>query len=86
VDLGPAGKDEEYGNGRIDILASLPDAPGKAGDTDGDGDIDDADVTQIVSRFGARAGGANYDAKADCNSDGVIDELDLFVVGRQFGK
>lgn len=86
VDLGSAGKDEEYGNGRVDVLAALPAAPGKAGDTDGDGDIDDNDVNQIVSRFGAHTGDANYSAAADCNDDGVIDELDLFVVGRQYGK
>lgn len=86
VDLGAAGKDEDYGSGRVDVLAALPAPAGKAGDTDGDGDIDDNDVNQIVARFGAHTGDANYDAKADCNNDGVIDELDLFVVGRQYGK
>ncbi len=87
VDLGPAGRDDTYGNGRINMLGSVLDfAGGKEGDTNGDNVVNEADLDQIRARFGARTGDSNYDKKADANNDGVIDELDVFVVGRKFGS
>jgi hypothetical protein len=46
--------------------------------------VDEDDVQVLVDRFGAEAGDANYVAVADANRDGIIDELDLFVIGRNF--
>jgi subtilisin family serine protease len=88
LDLGDPGPDNEYGYGSIEMRDAMegfvPD-PGKAGDTNDDGEVDEADVQPIITAFGARTGQAKYSARIDTNSDGFIDELDLFVVGRQFG-
>ncbi len=86
MNLGPAGVDEQYGHGRIDMPASMALlAGGKAGDTNGDNAVNDQDVAAIVAHFGAKRGDANYDEAADANGDGVVDELDVFVVGRHYG-
>ena len=84
-DLGANGWDEEYGWGRIDIAKALVDGT-LHGDTNGDGHVTEADVQPIIDRFGAHTGDTNYQARVDTNTDGVIDEVDLFAVGRNFGK
>lgn len=88
VDLGTSGADEQYGKGRIDMAVALDAGiPGvKQGDTNDDGSVNAADLTEIQNRFGARTGDGNFLARVDCNGDGVIDELDVFVVGRKFGS
>jgi subtilisin family serine protease len=89
LDLGDAGRDNDYGFGSIEMATAMlgvnPDG-GKAGDTDGDGDIDEDDILPIIAAFGSRAGEPEYEKRIDTNGDGFIDELDLFVVGRQFGR
>jgi subtilisin family serine protease len=84
VDLGAAGKDIVFGNGRIDMAAALA-STGGSGDTNGDGVVDGNDIQPIKDHFGVKRGGSGYVARIDANGDGVIDELDLFVVGRNFG-
>ncbi|MBN2082431.1 S8 family serine peptidase [bacterium] len=56
------------------------------GDTDGDGDVDDDDAQVLRDKFGLKAGDTGYTALADADRNGVIDELDLFVVGRNYGN
>lgn len=84
VDLGAHGKDDLYGNGRINMGAAVAIASG-SGDTNGDGVVNRDDLQAIIDHFGAKRGDANYDARVDANGDGVIDELDVFKVGRNFG-
>ena len=43
-------------------------------------------IQPIIDNFGKKPGDAGYTTKIDANGDGVIDELDLFVVGRKFGS
>lgn len=90
VDLGTAGRDEDFGWGRIDMHASLTEdeviIPVKAGDTNGDEVVDENDLQPIIDSFGAQVGDADYQERIDTNEDGVIDELDLFEVGRRFGS
>jgi len=91
VDLPPAGFDEDYGYGRIDMAKAFassppPPAPTIPGDADGNGSVGPEDVAVIEDKFGLRQGDAEYTAAADTNSDGVIDELDLFAVGLNWGK
>jgi subtilisin family serine protease len=87
-DLGQAGFDTSFGHGRIDMKAALEAVAGngKQGDTDGDGVVDDNDAQPIIDNFGSRTGDPSYSAAIDANADGVIDELDLFVIGRKFGS
>jgi subtilisin family serine protease len=90
VDLGATGRDEQYGFGRIDMLAALTEnivnPSSKPGDTNGDDVVDASDLNPIVENFGKSTGQAGYAAQIDTNKDGVIDELDLFLVGRKFGS
>lgn len=44
------------------------------GDTNGDGIVDDADITNVIIDFGS-AGGASGDT--DLNGDGIVDDADL---------
>lgn len=88
VDLGQQGFDTSFGHGRIDMLAALDTAgpDGKPGDANKDGSVDNNDLQTIIDRFGARTGDGNYLPSADTNGDGIIDELDVFSVGRNFGS
>jgi hypothetical protein len=71
----------------LDVLGIITEIAGPPdGDTDADGDVDADDVEVLRQLFGAAAGDAAYDAVADADRNGVIDELDLFVVGRNFGS
>jgi subtilisin family serine protease len=90
VDLGPTGKDEQFGYGRIDMLAALTEGTvnpsTKLGDTNGDNTVDAHDLEPIVANFGKHSGEAGYAAQIDTNHDNVIDELDVFAVGKKFGS
>jgi subtilisin family serine protease len=83
-DLGAAGRDDDFGNGRINMASAVAIASG-SGDTNGDGVVNEQDLQLIISHFGAKRGDANYADRIDANGDGVIDELDVFKVGRNFG-
>ncbi|MCS7301076.1 MAG: hypothetical protein NZ556_05930 [Fimbriimonadales bacterium] len=50
-----------------------------AGDVDGNGCVDDADLLQVLFNFGGN------DAASDVNDDGVVDDADLLVVLFNFG-
>jgi len=86
VDMGLAGRDELYGFGRVDYEAALQDA-GRviAGDANGDGFINESDIPEITALFGIQIGDPKYVGRVDCNRDGVIDELDLFPIGMNYG-
>jgi subtilisin family serine protease len=82
IHMGAAGRNSDYGFGRIDYLIPFI----IDGDTNVDGRVDDSDVVQITSNFGKVSGQPAYNAAIDTNRDAVIDELDLFAIGRSFGK
>ena len=91
TDLGAAGKDEQYGFGRIDMLAAITETdpetpPIKPGDTNGDDVVDEDDLLPIIANFGKKTGESGYSTSIDTNNDGVIDELDIFKVGKEFGN
>jgi subtilisin family serine protease len=83
VDLGSPGFDNLFGWGRINMAAAIPDAPAE-GDANTDGKVNNLDLGVVKQKYGIRQGHANYTNAADCNHDGVIDELDVFVIGRNF--
>lgn len=64
----------EYdGNGNL--LAVTTTTAGLAGDADLDGDVDDADVAEVLARV--LAGGQPYSPTADCNRDDRISVADV---------
>ncbi len=53
------------------------------GDVNGDGRVDCTDVSIVKTAFGKRTGQAGFDARADVNSDGVVNIADLAFVLKQ---
>ena len=53
---------------------------GRQGDTNGDGCVDDADLTTVLAGFGGDA------FAADLNADGIVDDADLLEVLFAFGS
>lgn len=56
------------------------------GDVDHDGDVDLADLTQLLSAFGACGGDAGYVEAADVDGDGCIALADLTALLSNFGR
>jgi subtilisin family serine protease len=90
VDMGTPGFDEYYGYGRIDMVKAFrdhePPVIELVGDTNGDGVVGDGDLEEVFARYGARKGMPDYLASADTNKDDIIDELDIFLIGLNWGK
>lgn len=92
IDMGDSGWDEVYGNGRIDMAKAFPQTPPSvlAGDYNLDGKVNEADVEEVRKHYGHKSsyGGAtptdSEDDRIDGNKDGVVDELDVFIVGRNY--
>ncbi len=85
LDLGPAGRDEQFGFGRIrmgEALAAY--AVGKPGDANGDGFVDETDLALIIANYGKRSTDSGFTTKMDLNGDGVIDELDVLEIGKYY--
>ncbi len=77
---------EEVGAGTDPLgKASKPSFTPSFGDIDVDQDIDGADLSLLVSAFGTTLGDTEYDARADFNSDGYVDDMDLEMFSRVFG-
>lgn len=47
-----------------------------AGDTDGNGAVDQTDLDRVLAAYGSREGEANFDAAADLNNDGRVGDID----------
>lgn len=58
---------------------------GLVGDTDGDGDIDLADLSALLTVFGLCSGQPGYDPSLDFNASGCIDLPDLSALLTNFG-
>lgn len=58
---------------------------GRAGDLDGDGDVDLADLARLLAAFGSCAGDAGYDAGADLDGSGCVELVDLAALLANFG-
>ncbi len=57
-----------------------------AGDIDGDGHADVADLLILAGAWATRMPGANYDAACDLNDDGSVDVADLLIVAENWGE
>jgi hypothetical protein len=95
VDLGTPGDDNDTGRGRIDAYEAVRAAggcagcavPGRcAGDTDGDGDIDQTDLGNLLAAYGSRRGDANYNPCADFDCDDDVDQSNLGELLARYGR
>ncbi len=55
------------------------------GDLNGDGDVDLADLSQLLTAFGLCVGSPGYDAAADLDDSGCVDLADLSALLTNFG-
>ena len=55
------------------------------GDIDGDGDIDEGDLTILRGAYDKASGEPGFDVRADLNGDGVIDIVDLAILASKMG-
>jgi len=53
-----------------------------AGDVNGDGVVNCADLAIVTASTGKRTGQAGFDPRADLNGDGIVNLLDLTIVSR----
>ncbi len=54
-------------------------------DTDGDGDVDQADLGELLGAFNACVGADNYLLEADINADGCVNQADLGTLLSEYG-
>src|SRR5438552_1913594 len=66
---------------RIDQRRAVP----CLGDVNGDGLVDQADLSLIQTSFGGKTGEHRFDDRADVNNDGIISKVDLTIVQRELG-
>jgi len=57
--------------------------PTVAGDVNGDGKVDCADLAIVKASFGLRSGQPGFDSRADVNKDGVVDVRDFSFVAQR---
>ena len=65
---------------RIDIFKSVGGAPVVAGDANGDGTVNAADIVEIVNYIMGAASAAFNEANADANGDGTVNAADIVAV------
>ncbi len=57
-----------------------------AGDVNGDGVVDAADLYELSKAYGSELGEPNWIPNCDINGDGRVDALDMFTLCKNFGK
>lgn len=72
----------DYLNGDRDSFPVCETCPWDLND---DGVVDDADRDILMAAYESRPGDANWNPAADFNNDGVVDLLDLAVMGDNYG-
>jgi subtilisin family serine protease len=90
-DKGPAGWDQEYGTGRVNLNAALiAAAPDCIGDTNGSGAVDVADLLAVITSWGAcpappAACPADVSPSGPPAGDGLVNVADLLQVISHWG-
>jgi hypothetical protein len=76
-----------YGRGVTVLSNSLPGTfHSLQGDTDGDGEVADADLAWLQGFFGLGVGDSGYKPWYDTDGDGLITEADAAMIGYNFGN
>lgn len=76
-------RDRAYATTRI----GFPDPPSRcAGDVDGDGDVDQPDLSAMLASYGEISISPRYNINCDFNADNVVDLDDLSVLLNYFGS
>jgi len=55
------------------------------GDVDGSGEVDAADIDEVIARFGVALGTSAYDLNADLDGSGEVDAADIDLCIANFG-
>lgn len=70
----------------MDARGTIVIAIGHDGDADFDGDVDQSDLGELLSRYGATFGSPSYDPELDFNCDGQIGQPDLGILLANYGN
>jgi len=83
LDLGPTGKDDEYGYGLINAWATNQ---RPLGDINNDYKVDLKDLFAVAIAYGSYPGHPKWNPNCDINIDNLIDLKDYYIVSKNFGK
>jgi hypothetical protein len=72
-----------YGSENVSVL--LNQGTRLLGDIDDDGDVDLADLADLLGAYGVCEGDPDYDANADFDADGCVDLWDLLTLLDNYG-
>jgi len=83
LDLGPSGKDEEYGYGFINGWATNQ---RPLGDVNIDYKVNILDISIAAKAFGSYPGHPKWDRRADVNIDNEVNILDIDIISSNYGE
>lgn len=83
LDLGPYGRDNEYGWGLINAWATNQ---RPLGDINVDYQVDMVDLYIAWKAFGSYPGYPTWDPRADIDINNTVDMTDLWIVSKNYGK
>jgi len=84
-DTNAAGIDDDPGDNTLDDVTVFITIPG---DSNGDGTVDDLDLSELNEAYGHELGDPNWTTYAYCDfkGDNKVDALDLFDLSKNYGK
>jgi len=85
ADIAP-GEADTADNTYIDDAVSVTAPQIIPGDVNGDGTVDDYDLSELCNAYGCMSGDDNWDERCDFNWDDKVDLLDIFILGKNYGK
>jgi hypothetical protein len=83
LDLGPPGRDNEYGYGLINAWATNQ---RPLADINVDYVVNLLDAVMVMNAFWSSPGDSNWDPRADINIDNIVDMTDATIVSVNFGE